>query len=145
MSFLKNLPKESLVVMEATGYYHYWLAQFLYKQGASLQRSQFGYPNWRDFTGMINNNIHYIFSIANPTHRISSIAPSEELTGCTYMISFFSRVFVEFSFYQFIAEFRRFGKQLQKIGMKEIIYFHLRNPHSNYLFYYNFIVLLKLR
>ena len=33
MSFLKNLPKESLVVMEATGYYHYRLAQFLFKQG----------------------------------------------------------------------------------------------------------------
>jgi transposase len=33
MSFLKNLPKESLVVMEATGYYHYKLAQFLCKQG----------------------------------------------------------------------------------------------------------------
>ncbi len=31
-SFLKNLPKESLVVMEATGYYHYRLAQFLFKQ-----------------------------------------------------------------------------------------------------------------
>ncbi|WBX77684.1 IS110 family transposase [Tenacibaculum ovolyticum] len=29
---LKNLPKKSLVVMEATGYYHYRLAQFLYKQ-----------------------------------------------------------------------------------------------------------------
>ena len=27
--FLKDLPKESLVVMEATGYYHYRLAQFL--------------------------------------------------------------------------------------------------------------------
>ena len=29
--FLKELPKSSLVVMEATGYYHYRLAQFLYK------------------------------------------------------------------------------------------------------------------
>jgi transposase len=29
--FLKDLPKESLVAMEATGYYHYRLAQFLYK------------------------------------------------------------------------------------------------------------------
>lgn len=29
--FLKDLPKEALVVMEATGYYHYRLAQFLYK------------------------------------------------------------------------------------------------------------------
>lgn len=31
-SFLKILPKESLVIMEATGYYHYRLAQFLYKE-----------------------------------------------------------------------------------------------------------------
>jgi len=29
--FLKELPDSSLVVMEATGYYHYRLAQFLYK------------------------------------------------------------------------------------------------------------------
>jgi transposase len=29
--FLKELPDDSLVVMEATGYYHYRLAQFLYK------------------------------------------------------------------------------------------------------------------
>ena len=28
---LKKLPKEALVVMEATGYYHYRLAQFLHK------------------------------------------------------------------------------------------------------------------
>ena len=31
--FLKMLTKNSLVVMEATGYYHYRLAQFLYKKG----------------------------------------------------------------------------------------------------------------
>jgi|TARA_R110001592_G_scaffold153288_1_gene381633 transposase len=31
--FLKELPEGSLVVMEATGYYHYRLAQFLYKNG----------------------------------------------------------------------------------------------------------------
>ena len=31
LKFLKLLPKTSLVVMEATGYYHYRLAQFLYK------------------------------------------------------------------------------------------------------------------
>ncbi|RXJ43259.1 IS110 family RNA-guided transposase [Gelidibacter gilvus] len=30
-SFLKMIPKDSIVVMEATGYYHYRLAQFLYK------------------------------------------------------------------------------------------------------------------
>jgi len=32
-TFLKTLPKNSLVVMEATGYYHYRLAQFLYGKG----------------------------------------------------------------------------------------------------------------
>ena len=30
---LKSLPKDCLVAMEATGYYHYRLAQFLYKKG----------------------------------------------------------------------------------------------------------------
>ncbi len=32
ISFLKSLPKDALVVMEATGYYHYRLAQYLYNQ-----------------------------------------------------------------------------------------------------------------
>ncbi len=35
-SFLKHLPEGSIVVMEATGYYHYRLAQFLYKSGVSV-------------------------------------------------------------------------------------------------------------
>ncbi|MFD2727819.1 IS110 family transposase, partial [Hyunsoonleella rubra] len=34
--FLKELPKGSLVAMEATGYYHYRLAQFLYKNGVAV-------------------------------------------------------------------------------------------------------------
>ncbi len=33
---IKSLPKTALVVMEATGYYHYRLAQFLYKNGAEV-------------------------------------------------------------------------------------------------------------
>ena len=33
---LKSLPKTALVVMEATGYYHYRLAQFLYKNGVQV-------------------------------------------------------------------------------------------------------------
>ncbi len=33
---LKSLPKTALVVMEATGYYHYRLAQFLYKNGVEV-------------------------------------------------------------------------------------------------------------
>lgn len=36
VSFKKHLPKGVLVVMEATGYYHYRLAQFLYKSGFSV-------------------------------------------------------------------------------------------------------------
>ena len=32
-AFTKKLTKETLVVMEATGYYHYCLAQYLYEQG----------------------------------------------------------------------------------------------------------------
>lgn len=35
-SLLKTLPKNALVVMEATGYYHYRLAQFLYKNGVAV-------------------------------------------------------------------------------------------------------------
>lgn len=34
--FLKSIPQASLVVMEATGYYHYRLAQFLYKKEVSV-------------------------------------------------------------------------------------------------------------
>ncbi|SER12931.1 Transposase, partial [Hyunsoonleella jejuensis] len=34
--FLKSLPTGALAVMEATGYYHYRLAQFLYHQGVSV-------------------------------------------------------------------------------------------------------------
>lgn len=35
-SFLKALPATALVVMEATGYYHYRLAQFLHKNGVAV-------------------------------------------------------------------------------------------------------------
>ncbi len=35
-AFAKSLPKGSLVVMEATGYYHYRLAQFLDKKGIAV-------------------------------------------------------------------------------------------------------------
>lgn len=34
--FIKKLSKESLVVMEATGYYHYCLAQYLYEKGYAV-------------------------------------------------------------------------------------------------------------
>lgn len=35
-SLLKALPPDALVVMEATGYYHYRLAQFLHKRGVAV-------------------------------------------------------------------------------------------------------------
>lgn len=34
--FLKSLPEDALIVMEATGYYHYRLAQFLYKNKVAV-------------------------------------------------------------------------------------------------------------
>ena len=40
-AFSKALPSGSLVVMEATGYYHYRLAQFLYKSGHIVQQRGF--------------------------------------------------------------------------------------------------------
>ena len=36
VAFAKALPQDSLVVMEATGYYHYRLAQFLYKKEVAV-------------------------------------------------------------------------------------------------------------
>ena len=36
LNFLKQLAKDALVVMEATGYYHYRLAQFLHKNGVQV-------------------------------------------------------------------------------------------------------------
>ena len=35
-SFLKAIQKDSLIVMEATGYYHYRLAQYLYEKGIKV-------------------------------------------------------------------------------------------------------------
>lgn len=35
-SLLRQLPKDALVVMEATGYYHYRLAQYLHSQGIAV-------------------------------------------------------------------------------------------------------------
>ncbi|WP_111683055.1 IS110 family RNA-guided transposase [Winogradskyella tangerina] len=35
-SLIKTLPQNALVVMEATGYYHYRLAQYLYSQGIAV-------------------------------------------------------------------------------------------------------------
>ena len=35
-SFLKAIQKDSLIVMEATGYYHYRLAQYLYEKGITV-------------------------------------------------------------------------------------------------------------
>lgn len=36
LNFIKSLPKDVLVVMEATGYYHYRLAQFMHKRGVAV-------------------------------------------------------------------------------------------------------------
>jgi hypothetical protein len=69
-----------------------------------------GFNSWVEVWNIFWNTKRYMFAIANPTHRISSLAPESELTGYTYMISFLSRIFIGYVYYQFIAAFRRFGK-----------------------------------
>lgn len=59
---------------------------------------------------LIKENFKFIFSIANPFHGISSIAPESEITTYTYAISFLSRIFIGYIYFQFVASFRRFGK-----------------------------------
>ena len=66
--------------------------------------------NWDEFKDITWRNKRYIFAIANPAHKIASIAPENEITGYTYMVSFFSRICIGFFYYQFISSFRRFGK-----------------------------------
>ncbi|MDO5979208.1 hypothetical protein [Flavivirga spongiicola] len=76
----------------------------------SFESVEFGYKDWGEFKDIVSNEIRYLFSIANPAHKLSSLAPVNEITGWTYMTSFFSRIFIGFAFYQFVAAFRRFGK-----------------------------------
>jgi hypothetical protein len=65
----------------------------------------------KDTVDVIGEYIQYIFVIANPTHKISNLVPKmTELTIGTYAISFFSRIFIGYIYYQFVASFRRFGK-----------------------------------
>ncbi len=76
----------------------------------SFNSIQFGFTSIDDFWSITKDNFKYAFAIANPAHRISSIGPDTELTGCNYAVSFFSRLFIGYIYYQFISAFRRFGK-----------------------------------
>lgn len=76
----------------------------------SYESHVFGFNSFEESKKIFLDNIKYLFVIANPTHRISAIATDNEITNYTYAVSFFSRIFVGYAYYQFIATFRRFGK-----------------------------------
>ena len=77
----------------------------------SLNSVNFGYENWEEFSNIIDNNKRYFFIIANPAHKITSLAPPNEITGWTYFNSFASRIFIGYAYFQFISAFRRLGKK----------------------------------
>lgn len=66
--------------------------------------------SWDEVWTIFKDTFKYIFVIANPAHKVSSLAPEGEVTSYTYAVSFFSRIAVGYLYYQFIAAFRRFGK-----------------------------------
>jgi len=76
----------------------------------TFESIKWGFDSWSNLFNVIDNNIQYLFVIANPAHKISSLTPEGEMTGWTYTVSFFSRIFIGYSYYQFITAFRRFGK-----------------------------------
>jgi len=63
----------------------------------------------------IKYNIKSFFILANPTHKLSSLITvngGEELSDANYFISFLSRLFIAWAYFQFVSAFRKFGKQL---------------------------------
>jgi len=68
------------------------------------------FNSWEEMWGIFRKTSKYIFVIANPAHKVSSLAPEGEITGFTYAVSFCSRIAIGYLYYQFIAAFRRFGK-----------------------------------
>lgn len=76
----------------------------------SFRSVEIGWSSFEDFTTIMSNTKRYLFVIANPTHRVSSLGPIEEITDLTYLISFLSRICFGYLYYQFIVAFRRFGK-----------------------------------
>ncbi len=69
-----------------------------------------GFNDIGEFIDIVEETIRYLFVIANPTHKISSLAPEGEITEYTYVVSFLSRICIGYMYYQFITAFRRFGK-----------------------------------
>lgn len=76
----------------------------------SFESIHLGFYSWEEYCQIIKDNFHYITVILNPTHKLSSLTPDGELTTYTYWISYLSRIFIGYIYYQFIISFRRFGR-----------------------------------
>lgn len=65
---------------------------------------KFIYENWKN-----------VFTLANPTHRVSQLIENnsgKEISWANYLISFLSRIIIGWTIYQFITAFRKFGKTI---------------------------------
>lgn len=65
-----------------------------------------------NFNFAVTNN-KLLFVIANPAHQLEDLAIGNDdsfVSGGNYAVSFFSRIFLAWAYYQFIMAFRKFGK-----------------------------------
>ncbi len=76
----------------------------------SFKSIGFVFNNWEEYCKIVKENFHYITVIMNPTHKLSSLTPDGEITVYTYWVSFISRIFIGYIYYQFIVSFRRLGR-----------------------------------
>lgn len=93
--FLPNLP---------FNYGWYGLCEFLY-----------GIKSYFVFA---TQNLKVLVVLANPVHSVKDLSEildnsnNNKLTFGNYIVSFFSRIFIGWTYYQFISAFRKFGKKL---------------------------------
>ena len=72
-------------------------------------------PMVPDVGGHITSQLKVLFILANPAHKLSSLAEATSqgnLNLWHHGISFFSRIVMAWIYYQFISSFRRYGKNM---------------------------------
>lgn len=87
------------------------LLSFLFINSTPKAMYNWGWIDFNSFKDALNLKVFFV--LADPTHKISTL---EELAGgklstTNYFISFVSRIFMAWIYYQFISAFRKFGKK----------------------------------
>jgi hypothetical protein len=93
-----------------------------YCLGLSQAPYEFGWKGWNSFYIAISESFVFLLDnlkcmtiLANPAHRINDLIDvnnNKSLSTFSYAISFFSRIFIGWGYYQFVSAFRKFGKKL---------------------------------